>query len=496
MSETMTEPIAANTDFEAVIGLELHAQLLTKSKMFCGCSATYVEKGPNENTCPVCLGLPGVLPVINRQAVELTIKTALALNCEIPEHSKFDRKNYFYPDLPKGYQISQYDEPLSRKGWLEFEVGDRKLTCGITRVHLEEDTGTLKHAGDVLQQAGTSFVDLNRAGVPLMEIVGEPHLRSAEEARAYVMKLRQILTFIGVNDGNLEEGSLRCDANVSVRRHGVSEYGVKVEIKNMNSFRAIHHAIEYEIGRQIDVVTTGGTIEQETRGWVEAKGKTLSQRSKEQAHDYRYFPEPDLPPLEISRHLVEQLRSALPELPDARAERLQREDGLSEYEAGLVVQTREWANFYDEVKTSAPAAMTKLVAHWLAGDVARVANATGTMPWDSKLGVEGIGKLLRLITEGKVSAPTAKALLDELYVSGGDPEQLVLERGLGQIGDESELGTIVDAVIAANGKMVGDFRSGKEAALQALVGMVMKETKGRADARKVTELLKGKLGAS
>ena len=309
------------TAAEAVIGLEVHAQLLTRSKMFCRCTASYFRGEPNSHTCPVCLGLPGALPVMNRRAVELTIRTALALNCEIPEFSKFDRKNYFYPDLPKGYQISQYDLPLSRDGHVEVEVDGRPLRVGITRVHLEEDTGKLTHAG-AIHTSSESLVDLNRAGVPLMEIVSEPDMRTADEAREYMQRLRQVLVWIGVSDGNMEEGSLRCDANVSVRPAGSTELGTKVEIKNMNSFRAVHLALGHEIERQRGALQAGETIVQETRGWNEAKGVTVSQRSKEYAHDYRYFPEPDLPPLNIGRPMVEDIRAALPELPAARAARL------------------------------------------------------------------------------------------------------------------------------------------------------------------------------
>ncbi len=298
------------TKYEVVVGLEVHAQIKTESKMFCGCSTDYLVAAPNANTCPVCLGLPGSLPVINRKAVEATIRTALALHCEIPEFSKFDRKNYFYPDLPKGYQISQYDLPFSRNGYLEFEVKGEPGRCGITRVHLEEDTGKLLHAG-AIEQAQSSLINLNRAGVPLMEIVSEPDLRTADEAREYVMRLRAILQYIGVNDGNMESGQLRCDANVSLRPAGAKEFGTKVEVKNMNSFRAIHRAIEYEIQRQTEVLDAGGRLAQETRGWNEARGLTVSQRSKEFAEDYRYFPEPDLPPLEVSRTWVEAIRSAI-----------------------------------------------------------------------------------------------------------------------------------------------------------------------------------------
>ncbi len=482
----------AGTDYEAVIGLEVHAQLLTRSKMFCSCSAAYNDAAPNANTCPVCLGMPGTLPVINREAVEDTVLTALALHCEIPPFTKFDRKNYFYPDLPKGYQISQYDLPMSRNGFLEFPLGERTVRCGITRVHLEEDTGTLKHAGDLIHEATSSLVDLNRAGVPLMEIVGEPDLRTPEEAREYVVRLRQVLMYLGVNDGSMEHGSLRCDANVSVRPVGQEEFGVKVEIKNMNSFRAVFRALEYEIERQVEELQRGGTLVQETRGWIETENRTVSQRSKEQAHDYRYFPEPDLPPLQLDREFVDRVRARLPELPDARQARFESQYGLSAYDAGLLTGNREDADAYEAlVGAGVPA---KLAANWQTGDVARLANAHRVPLQRSGLGVSGLAALLGLLDGGSINGPTAKALLDELYLSGGDPAAIVQERGLAQVSDTGELSRIVDDVIAANPKAAEDYRGGKAQALGALVGQVMKATQGRADAKLVNALLRERLG--
>jgi len=489
---TQTPRGIEGSGYEAVIGLEVHAQLLTRSKMFCSCSAAYNDAAPNANTCPVCLGLPGTLPVINREAIENTVLTALALDCEIPPFTKFDRKNYFYPDLPKGYQISQYDLPLSRNGLLAFTVGDRQVRCGITRVHLEEDTGTLKHAGDLIHEATSSLVDLNRAGVPLMEIVGEPDLRSPDEAREYVVRLRQVLMYIGVNDGSMEKGSLRCDANVSLRREGDTELGVKVEIKNMNSFRAVHRALEYEIERQLEVLRNGGTLVQETRGWIETENRTVSQRSKEQAHDYRYFPEPDLPPLALDGDFVERVRTRLPELPGARQRRFESQYGLSAYDAALLTTTREDAEAYEGLLAAGVPA--KLAANWQTGDVARLANAHHVPLQRSGLGVAGLAGLLRLLESGAVNGPTAKALLDELYLPGGDPEAVVKERGLGQVSDAAELGRIVDEVVAANPKAVEDFRGGKQQALGALVGQVMKATQGRADAKLVNSLLRERIG--
>jgi aspartyl-tRNA(Asn)/glutamyl-tRNA(Gln) amidotransferase subunit B len=479
--------------YEAVIGLEVHSQLLTRSKMFCSCSADYTAAPPNGNTCPVCLGLPGALPVINRQAVEMTVRTALALNCEIPPFTKFDRKNYFYPDLPKGYQISQYDLPLSQNGHLEFTVDGERTRCGITRVHLEEDTGTMRHAGDVLQEATSSLVDLNRCGVPLMEIVGEPDLRSADAAREYLVRLRQILMYIGVNDGNLEQGSLRCDANVSVRPVGTTELGTKVEVKNMNSFRAVHRAIAYEIERQVGVLEDGGTLVQETRGWVETRAATVSQRSKEMAHDYRYFPEPDLPPLQLSPALVEGIRAAIPELPEARAARFIDQYALSPYDAGVLTASRADADAYEELVGSGVSA--KVAANWQTGDVAALASEHRVALADSGLGVAGLAALLRLVESGAINGPTAKELLAELYVAGGDAAALVAERGLGQVGDAEQLGAIIADVIAANPKACEDFRGGRDVALQSLVGQVMKATRGRADARLVTTLLRERLAS-
>jgi len=488
----MTETAVVETaqQYEVVIGLEVHAQLLTKSKMFCACSTDYEKAGPNANTCPVCLGLPGTLPVANKTAIEYTIRTALALNCEIPPFSKFDRKNYFYPDLPKGYQISQFDLPLSVNGYLEVGSGDDILRAGITRVHLEEDTGTMLHAGGVLQSASSSLVDLNRAGVPLMEIVGEPDLRTPEQAREYLQKLRQILVYLGVNDGNLESGSFRCDANISLRLAGVTDLGVKVEVKNMNSFRAVQKALEFEIERQTAMLLSGETIDQETRGWVEGQMATVSQRSKEHAHDYRYFPEPDLPPLEISREMVEEIRGRLPELPEAKQERFVAQYGLSDYDASVLTQSGGVADAFEEI---AKEVTPKVTANWLMGDVARIGNETGTELQDSGLGIPGLISLLDLVEKSSINSATAKSLLDELYVKGGDPAAIVAERGLAQVSDEGELGKLVDEVIAAHANVVADYKGGKQQALQALVGQIMKATKGRANAQTVSQLLRERL---
>jgi len=477
--------------YEPVIGLEVHAQLLTRSKMFCGCSADYTAAAPNDNTCPVCLGLPGVLPVINRQAIEYAVRTALALECEIPSFTKFDRKNYFYPDLPKGYQISQYDLPLSLNGRLRFEVEGEPASCGITRVHLEEDTGTLHHAGDVLQSATSSLVDLNRCGVPLMEIVGEPDLRSAAAAHEYLVRLRQLLVYIGVNDGNLEKGSFRCDANISMRPRGASEYGVKVEIKNMNSFRAVRLALEYELERQVAVLDGGGALTQETRGWVEARRQTVSQRSKEYAHDYRYFPEPDLPPLRLDAEFVDRVRATLPELPAARAMRFHEQYQLSRYDAAVLTAAVEDADAFEGLVDAGVAAKT--AANWLMGDVAALANEHKVPLHASGLGVEGLRRLLALVETGTINAPTAKELLGELYVSGGDAEALVRDRGLAQVSDEAQLAEAIDAAIAANPDAAADFRAGLEKALGRMVGHVMKATGNKAQPQLVNRMLRERL---
>jgi aspartyl-tRNA(Asn)/glutamyl-tRNA(Gln) amidotransferase subunit B len=479
--------------YEPVIGLEVHAQLLTRSKMFCSCSADYTGAQPNDNTCPVCLGHPGVLPVINRRAVEFTVRTALALNCEIAPFTKFDRKNYFYPDLPKGYQISQYDLPLSQHGRLEFQLDGATVRCGITRVHLEEDTGTMYHEGDVLQRATASVVDLNRSGVPLMEIVGEPDLRSPDAAREYLVRLRQLLMYIEVNDGNLEKGSFRCDANVSLRRRGTEGLGTKVEVKNMNSFRAVHHALEYEVLRQASVLDGGGALAQETRGWVETEGRTVSQRSKEYAHDYRYFPEPDLPPLQLDPALVDRVRESLPELPAQRALRFEQQHGLKPYDAAVLTATREDADVFEAVVQGGVNA--KLAANWLTQDVAALANEHRVAPAQSGLGVAGLISLLRLLDEGAVNGPTAKELLAELYVDGGDPASLVEERGLAQVRDEAALAALVDGAIAANPGAAEDFRRGKKEAFGPLMKHVKQASGGTADMERASRLLRERLGA-
>jgi len=482
--------MAVATRYEVVVGLEVHAQVLTQSKMFCGCSTDYLTTPPNANTCPVCLGLPGSLPVINRRAVEATIRTALALNCEIPEFSKFDRKNYFYPDLPKGYQISQYDLPFSRHGHLEFDVKGEMRRCGITRVHLEEDTGKLVHEG-AIDQAQASLVNFNRAGVPLMEIVSEPDLRSADEAREYVMRLRAILQYIGVNNGDMESGQLRCDANVSLRPVGATELGTKVEIKNMNSFRAIHRAIEYEIGRQTEVLEAGGRLVQETRGWNDTRGLTVSQRTKEFAEDYRYFPEPDLPPLEVSREWVAEIRSSLPELPAARRERFVTGYGLTPYDASLLTSSQPMAEFFEEtVRLGTPA---KAAANWMLGDFSRLLNAEHTEIEQASVKPTHLQQLIALVESGVISGKMAKQTFEAMYRAPDPGPALAALRGSTQISGDAELEGIVAQVIGENAKSVADFKAGKQQALKFLIGQGMKISKGRANPQRLEALLKEKI---
>ncbi|MGI8609402.1 MAG: Asp-tRNA(Asn)/Glu-tRNA(Gln) amidotransferase subunit GatB [Candidatus Dormibacteria bacterium] len=484
-------------EIEAVIGLEVHAQLLTVSKMFCGCSAAYLAGEPNSHTCPVCLGLPGALPVANRQAIDLTIRTALALDCEIPEHSKFDRKNYFYPDLPKGYQISQYDLPLSLDGHLDIEVDGHPRRVGITRVHLEEDTGKLIHSGDI-HTSTSSLVNLNRCGVPLMEIVSEPDMRTAAEAREYMQRLRQVLVWIGVNDGNLEEGSLRCDANVSVRPRGQQELGVKVEVKNMNSFRAVFMALEHEIERQRLALLGGQTIVQETRGWNEAKGITVGQRSKEFAHDYRYFPEPDLPPLTVTRAKVEKVRAGLPELPAARARRFRDELGLSDYDAAQLTTSKELATYYEEVLAAVGADNAKEAANWVVGEVNRaVKEGEGVVALNIR--PAGLAALVQRKLDGTVSNNQARELFVALSAAG-EPvasaaavDAMIEARGMRQVTDSSQLEAWVVAAIAAQPQAAEDFRGGNDRAVGRLVGAVMQASGGKANGPAVSEMLRQKL---
>jgi aspartyl-tRNA(Asn)/glutamyl-tRNA(Gln) amidotransferase subunit B len=483
------------TDYEVVIGLEVHAQLLTKSKMFCSCSTDYAYAAPNTHVCPICMGMPGVLPVINQEAVAYTIMTALALNCSIPEYSKFDRKNYPYPDLMKGYQISQYDIPLSKNGYLTVEYDGQVKRIGITRVHLEEDTARLLH------HEGYSLIDINRSGTPLMEIVSEPDMRSPLEARLYMQKLREILVYLGVSSGRMEEGSLRCDANISVRPRGQEELGVKTEIKNMNSFRSVERALAYEAQRQVEMLRAGQTIHQETRGWVETRGITVGQRSKEYADDYRYFPEPDLPPLVISRAWVEELRASLPELPDARRIRYMQAYGLSAQDANILTEDKALGDYFEQVAAVAPAsaakdtkARAKAAANLVLNDVVRLLKAHDVSVQENPLSPAAAANLLDLLDANRITGRQAKEIIDGAFTTGAMPETIVKEKGIQPpISDESELERIIEGVIANNAKAAADYRSGKVNALQSLIGQVMKQTRGQAKADSVRAILTKKL---
>jgi aspartyl-tRNA(Asn)/glutamyl-tRNA(Gln) amidotransferase subunit B len=479
-------------NYQTIIGLEVHAQLLTRSKMYCGCSADYASAPPNTHVCPVCLGLPGVLPVINRQAVEFTMMTALALNCTISEHTKFDRKNYPYPDLMKGYQISQYDAPIGLGGWLSIDMDGQKREIGITRVHLEEDVAKMVH-----HIGGTedySLVDVNRAGCPLMEIVGEPDLRSPEEARQYLIKLRGILQYLGVSTGNMEEGSFRCDANISLLPEGSKEYTPKVEVKNLNSFKAVYLAMDYEAHRQRKAADEGKKLVQETRGWLDEKGKTVSQRTKEYAHDYRYFPEPDLPPLIIGRDWVEAVKAKLPELPESRRDRFITQYDLPLYDAGLLTNSKAMAEYFEEGVRAGREVAPKEISNWLLGEVSRIMNA-------ANVDIEGFKKQVKppalsgLIksAHGAINTATAKSVLEEMYRTGKPAAAIIQERGLSQISDAAELEKVAAEVINSNTQAVADYRAGKETAVKFLVGQVMKATKGRANPQLVNEVLKKKL---
>ncbi len=458
-------------EFETIIGLEVHAQLMTKSKMYCRCSADYSSDIPNTHVCPVCMGMPGTLPTINKQAVEFGMMTALALNCSISEYTKFDRKNYPYPDLMKGYQISQFDHPVGIKGWMEIEAGGQKRKVGVTRVHLEEDVAKLSHHP---AENGESFshVDVNRAGMPLMEIVGEPDLRSPEEAREYLVKLRSILQYLGVSTANMEEGSFRCDANISIRPVGTTEYLSKVEVKNMNSFKAVYKALEYEAERQRKAFTKGEKIPQETRGWVEESGKTVSQRSKEYAHDYRYFPEPDLPPLTISADWVEQVKVKLPELPEARRDRFMSQYGLPLYDANLLTVSKAMAEYFEQAVKINKNIQPKEIANWLLGAVSGIMNAESAdiEEFGRRITGERLVRLLEVNAAGTVSTASAKAVLEEMYKSGRDADTIIKEQGLGQINDSSEIEKCAEDIIAANPQAVADYRRGRKHRLNSWSG--------------------------
>lgn len=468
--------------FETVIGLEVHVEMKTKSKIFCGCSTEFGAP-PNTNVCPICLGHPGVLPVLNKHALELAVKAATALNCRIGEQSKFDRKNYFYPDLPKAYQISQFDKPVGEHGWIDIEVNGETKRIGITRVHLEEDAGKSTHAQD-----GThTLVDYNRVGVPLIEIVSEPDIRSAEEARAYLEKLKAIMQYCDISDVKMEEGSLRCDANISLRPVGQRELGTKTELKNMNSFRNVQRAIEYEQERQAGILQGGGSIQQATLRWDDARNATTVMRSKEEAHDYRYFPDPDLVSMHISRDWVNEICKTIPELPDQRKARYVETLGLPSYDAEVLTSNKAVADFFEATLTHINS--PKTASNWIMGELMAHLNEAGLEIGDSKIQPAGLGKLIGLIEAGTISTKIAKTVFEEMFASGADPQSIIEEKGLVQISDEGELAKIVEEVLANNEKAVADYRSGNAKALGAVVGQVMKATKGKANPQVVNKLI-------
>ncbi|WP_134699725.1 Asp-tRNA(Asn)/Glu-tRNA(Gln) amidotransferase subunit GatB [Ammoniphilus sp. YIM 78166] len=472
--------------YETVIGLEVHAELSTESKIFCGCSTEFGAP-PNTHTCPICLGHPGVLPVLNKQALEFAIKASLALNCKINQVSKFDRKNYFYPDSPKAYQISQYDQPVGEHGWIDIEVNGETKRIGITRLHLEEDAGKLVHS----DYADATLVDFNRVGVPLVEIVSEPDIRTPEEAKAYLEKLKSILQYCEVSDVKMEQGSLRCDANISLRPYGQEQFGTKAELKNMNSFRNVQRGLEYEQQRQAEILDQGGTIVQETRRWDDANARTITMRGKEEAHDYRYFPDPDLVKMNIGSEWIEEIRATIPELPDARQARYVQEYGLPATDAGVLTASKEISDFFQAaVATGADA---KLVSNYIMGDLMGYLNANQLELGDVKITAVGLGEMVNLIAKGTISTKIAKTVFKEMIETGKEPAKIVEEQGLVQISDEGAIAGIIAEVVAKNPQSVEDYKAGKTQAIGFLVGQVMKATKGKANPGMVNKLLQEEL---
>jgi len=473
-------------NYEAVIGLEVHAQLQTNSKIFCGCETAFGEEA-NTRTCPVCIGMPGVLPVLNRKAIEYIIKTGLSTHCSITPYSRFARKNYFYPDLPKGYQISQYELPLCEKGYVEILVDGKVKRIGITRIHLEEDAGKNLHTAE----SGASLVDLNRAGTPLMEIVSEPDIRSADEAAEYLKKLRSILRYIEVSDADMEKGNFRCDCNVSIRPVGAKEYGTRAEVKNVNSFKFVQKALEYEIKRQAQILDEGGRVVQETRLFDSSKGVTFSMRSKEEAHDYRYFPEPDLVPVVTSPETVEAIRMTITELPEAKRDRFVKEYGLPEYDADMLTQSRALAAYYEEAARLS--GQPKVISNWMMGELMRLLNAEGKEIENCPVRPDRLAGLVKMIGDGTISTKIAKTVFEDMYGTGKDAETVVREKGLVQVSDSGAIETIIADVIKANPAQHADYKGGKDKLFGFFVGQVMKASKGKANPELVNELLKKKL---
>jgi aspartyl-tRNA(Asn)/glutamyl-tRNA(Gln) amidotransferase subunit B len=473
-------------EFESVIGLEVHAQLKTKTKIFCGCSTEFGAP-PNTHTCPVCLGMPGVLPVLNKKVVEYALRMAVAVNCTIEKESRFARKNYFYPDLPKGYQISQYELPIARHGSIHIQINGRKKRIGITRIHMEEDAGKLIHD----PYRPVSKIDFNRTGVPLIEIVSEPDIRLPEEAGAYLKQLRSIVRYIEISDGNLEEGSFRCDANVSIMPKGAKVYGTRTELKNLNSFKHVEKALHYEIERQKEMVLDGGVIVQETRLWDPDKGRTFSMRGKEDAHDYRYFPDPDLLPLVVDDAWITRIKQHLPELPEARKDRFMTAYELSAYDAEVLTSSREIADYFEDCLKLF--AQPKLVSNWVTGPLLAVLNAEGKDIIDSPVSREHLADLLQLMANGTISNKIAKTVFDEMAESGKSPREIVDKKGLVQVTDVSAIDAVVNDVLSKNPKEVEAYRNGKTKLMGFFVGQVMKQTKGKANPKIVNEVLREKL---